>query len=289
MEKQIFNEVYVHDKKILNITNLIIDHNFSYKKNEQGINILGTISLTFIIKDENKESPISISKDIDMFIPLSKIDSLKEIELEVESSSYEINENNVKFEIVAKLLGDKEDFIFFKASPNEKINDKTISLLMRNEEVDNFISIDNKDEIEKLIKSNIVELISTSSNEIKDDDIIEISTFENENKNPIPIINEKINEDINRNVISNEKDNVNDDYKENTLQKSELKPQIKELKEEKETIFKEKYVSKFLFYVVKDNENKEDIIKKFNMNENDFDILNPSVIIKKGKLIRVKK
>ena len=200
---------------------------------------------------------------------------MKDITLEIDNFDYICKDNCINFNVLTKLKGNKEDFIFFELTPNKKINDLAVSLLMRdkkNEDNRNILSKEQIDSIKELIQTNSVDLISTSFEDIKDvDDIIEITSFNNEE-----VLTSRENNDETKVEIKEEKENV--------IDKNEVKKV--EINEDK-SILKETYTCKYFYYVIKENETKNDILNRFGVSEEEFDKYNKFVEIKKGNLIRI--
>ncbi len=287
MKEHIFEPSISFNNKIEEVNDLLMDHDFNYEYSSSGVKITGNIALSFTIKDVFTNFSSSINYPVDLFIALNEIDSLKEITLEIDDLSYEINDNELKFKIVTKLKGDKEDFVFFELSPNERINKEAISLLMRkikSESNKMNISESKLKKFEELIKTSSVDLISSSSDDIEcNEDIIEFLALDDN-------INDSLNDDKKEDVIDidvneeNIKDDINlrnnDDVTKDDDQNIEIK---------KEELFKDNYVSIYFFYVLKENETKENIIERFKISKELLDKYNKDVIYKKGNLIRIPK
>lgn len=283
MKEHIFEPCIYFDNKIKCVKDIILDHKFDYEYLNNGVNINGDITLSFNVEDDFEIKPASIKQNVELFIALNEIDSLKEITLEVEDFSYLINENELKFKVFTKLKGNKEDFVFFELSPSQKVNKEAIALLMRNVNEETLsktnISQDTLKRFEELIKSSAVDLIASSSDEIIcEDDIIEFSTLDEEVKDVLDVNVEEVKEEEEIHPIY-----IKEEVKELKIDRE------KNVKEEKDELLKETYTSSFFFYVLKERETKLDVINKFKMNEDKFDELNKNIIFKKGTLVRIPK
>lgn len=287
MKEHIFEPSISFNNKIEAVNDLLMDHDFNYEYSSSGVKITGNIALSFTIKDAFTTFQSSLNYPIDLFIALNEIDSLKEITLEIDDLSYEINDNVLKFKIVTKLKGDKEDFVFFELSPNERINKEAISLLMRkikSESNKMNISESKLKKFEELIKTSSVDLISSSSDDIEcNEDIIEFLALDDSAND---LLNENEKEDIIDAYVNEEKVKDDVDVRNNNVINDDNN-QNKEIK--KEELFKDNYVSTYFFYVLKDNEVKENIIEKFKISEELLDKYNKDIIYKKGNVIRIPK
>lgn len=287
MKEHIFEPSISFNNKIEAVNDLLMDHDFNYEYSSSGVKITGNIALSFTIKDAFTTFQSSLNYPIDLFIALNEIDSLKEITLEIDDLSYEINDNVLKFKIVTKLKGDKEDFVFFELSPNERINKEAISLLMRkikSESNKMNISESKLKKFEELIKTSSVDLISSSSDDIEcNEDIIEFLALDDSAND---LLNENKKEDIIDAYVNEEKVKDDVDVRNNNVINDDNN-QNKEIK--KEELFKDNYVSTYFFYVLKDNEVKENIIEKFKISEELLDKYNKDIIYKKGNVIRIPK
>lgn len=275
MKEYKFEKNINYECNVDEVNDVVISNDFKYENNDDGINIKGDIIFNYSILKNEERIKEEHKLPVDLFVSLNEIDSLKDITLEIDNFDYMCKDNCINFNVLTKLKGNKEDFIFFELTPNKKINDLAVSLLMRdkkNEDNRNILSKEQIENIKELIKTNSVDLISTSFEDIKDvDDIIEITSFNNEE-----LLTSRENNDETKVEIKEEIDNV--------IDKNEVKKV--EINEDK-SILKETYTCKYFYYVIKENETKNDILNRFGVSEEEFDKYNKFVEIKKGNLIRI--
>ena len=275
MKEYKFEKNINYECNVDEVNDVVISNDFKYENNDDGINIKGDIIFNYSILKNEERIKEEHKLPVDLFVSLNEIDSLKDITLEIDNFDYICKDNCINFNVLTKLKGNKEDFIFFELTPNKKINDLAVSLLMRdkkNEDNRNILSKEQIDSIKELIQTNSVDLISTSFEDIKDvDDIIEITSFNNEE-----VLTSRENNDETKVEIKEEKENV--------IDKNEVKKV--EINEDK-SILKETYTCKYFYYVIKENETKNDILNRFGVSEEEFDKYNKFVEIKKGNLIRI--
>ena len=275
MKEYKFEKNINYECNVDEVNDVVISNDFKYENNDDGINIKGDIIFNYSILKNEERIKEEHKLPVDLFVSLNEIDSLKDITLEIDNFDYICKDNCINFNVLTKLKGNKEDFIFFELTPNKKINDLAVSLLMRdkkNEDNRNILSKEQIDSIKELIQTNSVDLISTSFEDIKDvDDIIEITSFNNEE-----VLTSRENNDETKVEIKEEIENV--------IDKNEVKKV--EINEDK-SILKETYTCKYFYYVIKENETKNDILNRFGVSEEEFDKYNKFVEIKKGNLIRI--
>jgi len=275
MKEYKFEKNINYEYKVDEVNDVVISNDFKYENNDDGINIKGDIIFNYSILKNEERIKEEHKLPVDLFVSLNEIDSLKDITLEIDNFDYICKDNCINFNVLTKLKGNKEDFIFFELTPNKKINDLAVSLLMRDQKNENNRNILSKEQIEnikELIQTNSVDLISTSFEDIKDvDDIIEITSFNNEE-----VLTSRENNDENK--VEN-KEEI-----ENVIDKNEVKKV--EINEDK-NILKETYTCKYFYYVIKENETKNDILNRFGVSEEEFNKYNKFVEIKKGNLIRI--
>lgn len=281
MEEYIFTKKFTYISNIKEINNILIDHEFTNKLENDGINIVGDIFLTFIIVSDDKNDYEALKIPVDIFISLNKIDCLKELNLIIDHFDYEIKENEIEFKVYTKLMGNNEEFISFEPTKNREINKAMIDLLMRNNNEEQELKLDKRflSNIENIITKDNVELISTPYEDLtlNNDDIIEISTVEkkDEQKNDDKIEQTEEKQDTVREksalIIKEEKDVVI----KNDTNNNEL--------------FKEKYTSSYFYYRLKENETISSLADLFKINEDDIRRINKNVEFKKGQLIKILK
>ena len=275
MKEYKFEKNINYECNVDEVNDVVISNDFNYENNDDGINIKGDIIFNYSILKNEERIKEEHKLPVDLFVSLNEIDSLKDITLEIDNFDYICKDNCINFNVLTKLKGNKEDFIFFELTPNKKINDLAVSLLMRDKNNENNRNILSKEQIEnikELIQTNSVDLISTSFEDIKDvDDIIEITSFNNEE-----LLTSRENNDETKVEIKEEIENV--------IDKNEVKKV--EINEDK-SILKETYTCKYFYYVIKENETKNDILNRFGVSEEEFDKYNKFVEIKKGNLIRI--
>ncbi len=275
MKEYKFEKNINYECNVDEVNDVVISNDFNYENNDDGINIKGDIIFNYSILKNEERIKEEHKLPVDLFVSLNEIDSLKDITLEIDNFDYICKDNCINFNVLTKLKGNKEDFVFFELTPNKKINDLAVSLLMRdkkNEDNRNILSKEQIDSIKELIQTNSVDLISTSFDDIKDvDDIIEITSFDNEE-----VLTSRENNDETKVDIKEEIENV--------IDKNEVKKV--EINEDK-SILKETYTCKYFYYVIKENETKNDILNRFGVSEEEFDKYNKFVEIKKGNLIRI--
>lgn len=275
MKEYKFEKNINYECNVDEVNDVVISNDFNYENNDDGINIKGDIIFNYSILKNEERIKEEHKLPVDLFVSLNEIDSLKDITLEIDNFDYICKDNCIIFNVLTKLKGNKEDFIFFELTPNKKINDLAVSLLMRdkkNEDNRNILSKEQIENIKELIQTNSVDLISTSFEDIKDvDDIIEITSFNNEE-----LLTSRENNDETKVEIKEEIENV--------IDKNEVKKV--EINEDK-SILKETYTCKYFYYVIKENETKNDILNRFGVSEEEFDKYNKFVEIKKGNLIRI--
>ena len=275
MKEYKFEKNINYECNVDEVNDVVISNDFNYENNDDGINIKGDIIFNYSILKNEERIKEEHKLPVDLFVSLNEIDSLKDITLEIDNFDYICKDNCINFNVLTKLKGNKEDFIFFELTPNKKINDLAVSLLMRdkkNEDNRNILSKEQIENIKELIQTNSVDLISTSFEDIKDvDDIIEITSFNNEE-----LLTSRENNDETKVEIKEEIENV--------IDKNEVKKV--EINEDK-SILKETYTCKYFYYVIKENETKNDILNRFGVSEEEFDKYNKFVEIKKGNLIRI--
>ena len=275
MKEYKFEKNINYECNVDEVNDVVISNDFNYENNDDGINIKGDIIFNYSILKNEERIKEEHKLPVDLFVSLNEIDSLKDITLEIDNFEYICKDNCINFNVLTKLKGNKEDFIFFELTPNKKINDLAVSLLMRDKNNENNRNILSKEQIEnikELIQTNSVDLISTSFEDIKDvDDIIEITSFNNEE-----LLTSRENNDETKVEIKEEIENV--------IDKNEVKKV--EINEDK-SILKETYTCKYFYYVIKENETKNDILNRFGVSEEEFDKYNKFVEIKKGNLIRI--
>lgn len=275
MKEYKFEKNINYECNVDEVNDVVISNDFNYENNDDGINIKGDIIFNYSILKNEERIKEEHKLPVDLFVSLNEIDSLKDITLEIDNFDYICKDNCINFNVLTKLKGNKEDFVFFELTPNKKINDLAVSLLMRDKNNENNRNILSKEQIEKikeLIQTNSVDLISTSFEDIKDvDDIIEITSFNNEE-----LLTSRENNDETKVEIKEEIENVIDKNEEKKV----------EINEDK-SILKETYTCKYFYYVIKENETKNDILNRFGVSEEEFDKYNKFVEIKKGNLIRI--
>lgn len=275
MKEYKFEKNINYECNVDEVNDVVISNDFNYENNDDGINIKGDIIFNYSILKNEERIKEEHKLPVDLFVSLNEIDSLKDITLEIDNFDYICKDNCINFNVLTKLKGNKEDFIFFELTPNKKINDLAVSLLMRDKKNENNRNILSKEQIEnikELIQTNYVDLISTSFEDIKDvDDIIEITSFNNEE-----LLTSRENNDETKVEIKEEIENV--------INKNEVKKV--EINEDK-SILKETYTCRYFYYVIKENETKNDILNRFGVSEEEFDKYNKFVEIKKGNLIRI--
>ena len=275
MKEYKFEKNINYECNVDEVNDVVISNDFNYENNDDGINIKGDIIFNYSILKNEERIKEEHKLPVDLFVSLNEIDSLKDITLEIDNFDYICKDNCINFNVLTKLKGNKEDFIFFELTPNKKINDLAVSLLMRdkkNEDNRNILSKEQIENIKELIQTNSVDLISTSFEDIKDvDDIIEITSFNNEE-----LLTSRENNDETKVEIKEEIENVIDKNEEKKV----------EINEDK-SILKETYTCKYFYYVIKENETKNDILNRFGVSEEEFDKYNKFVEIKKGNLIRI--
>lgn len=275
MKEYKFEKNINYECNVDEVNDVVISNDFKYENNDDGINIKGDIIFNYSILKNDERIKEEHKLPVDLFVSLNEIDSLKDITLEIDNFDYICKDNCINFNVLTKLKGNKEDFVFFELTPNKKINDLAVSLLMRDKNNENNRNILSKEQIEKikeLIQTNSVDLISTSFEDIKDvDDIIEITSFNNEE-----LLTSRENNDETKVEIKEEIENVIDKNEEKKV----------EINEDK-SILKETYTCKYFYYVIKENETKNDILNRFGVSEEEFDKYNKFVEIKKGNLIRI--
>lgn len=275
MKEYKFEKNINYECNVDEVNDVVISNDFKYENNDDGINIKGDIIFNYSILKNEERIKEEHKLPVDLFVSLNEIDSLKDITLEIDNFDYICKDNCINFNVLTKLKGNKEDFVFFELTPNKKINDLAVSLLMRDKNNENNRNILSKEQIEnikELIQTNSVDLISTSFEDIKDvDDIIEITSFNNEE-----LLTSRENNNETKVEIKEEIENV--------IDKNEVKKV--EINEDK-NILKETYTCKYFYYVIKENETKNDILNRFGVSEEEFDKYNKFVEIKKGNLIRI--
>ena len=307
MEEYIFKKTFIHNVNISEVKNILLDHEFVNELNDDGVHIKGNIYITFVIASENKNDYEAIQIPVDIFISLTKIDCLKELKLVIDHFEHTIKENEIEFRVYTKLLGNNEELISFEPTKNKEINRSMIDLLMRNSEEKDEISFDNDflNNLENYITKDNVDFISTSYDELdlKRNDIIEISSLEdvsqeaetnltNENENPtINEQDEKENEIVEENKIIQEQENIL--KKENeTIENKKIDNEVdnkEEDKKNKQELFKEKYISSYFYYRLKENETISDVARIFKLSEEDILKININVEFKKGQLVKILK
>ena len=298
MEEHIFEGIFQSDEEILGLDDILLDQDFQYQSTKEGMHILGKIYITFVMKRLLRKDPGSLVIPVDLFVTLNEIDHLKEIALEIDHFTFDLEDKKVKFRIFTRLKGNHEDLIRFEPTPNKEINDEFVSLFMRQEEISPQprINEDEISEMENILSSKDVELISTPFEKLEpEEDWIELkgedtsASTRNEILQTIKETVEKIKENI---IKSADKGEIVKNISEDSIPISageEKKYMIEKKEEKKEELFKETYQSNAFFYRIRKEENLHQIAARFKKEEEELKKINPQKKFQEGELIKIPK
>lgn len=297
MEEYIFTKSFFYNSSINEVSNILLDHEFENQLEDDGVHIRGNIYITFVVSDDVKMDYEAIQIPVDLFISLNKIDCLKDLKLIIDHFEHVVKDSEVEFKIVTKLLGNNEELISFEPTKNKEINRSMMDLLMRGDEEQDEISFENNflNNIENFITKDNVDLISTPYEELdlNRNDIIEISTLEKEIKESFDDLKEEAEQKneydimpLNKEMV---KQKVEDDGSMQVEKKQEQEENTSPKNESKQELFKEKYISNYFYYRLKDNETITDVANLFNLKEEDILKLNKNIEFKKGQLLKIAK
>ena len=258
MRPLIIKDKYVGKDKIDSYKDFVLEDKYLIKEVEEGFKVEGKIYLRGKISYLDDEEEIYKEIDVNILIPFEKLESRNMIKLVLDHAEYSKNDNVLLIKIKVKVIGDeemKENFNIISERKMEYPPEEKVS-----------VSKDFIKEMEDIFKFNEdVEVVSSLKEEKNED--IDIFDVRIENEDVLPLIDDEVKKE-----------------------KEETKIEVKEQEEiiPKEEILKSEYVTTFFFYRVKEKENLEDILNRFNMSYDEFTKLNKKTSVKENDLIQLK-
>ena len=247
-----FTKSFIFEENIVKVQDFLVEDDFSYEIKDSDLSISGKISGSGSAKSEVDTYPFTFIIDVDCLLSLAKIDCLTDLKLRFKDYKSTIDGKLLTLTIRYELFGNGEvykDVIMTSSTVIEDVNPAIDS---------NF-----KEKIEKILDEK-VEVISTLD-ELKPLDSFskEIDEIEEAKIQPIPFVAPIEKYDDRKNVEDNK------------------------IEENKETIFKEKYVVTYIYYKVKDSDNYSNVSEKFKVSEKDLRDCNSSKDIRPGMLLKI--
>lgn len=238
MEPFILKRRFEYQSKIKELSNLVVDQDLKYLKDQDGLEIKGNLSLSGMVHLEEDKVPLNEEIEVDIYIALNKLDSLKNISLVIDKIDHHLLDKELEISITLKLLGDNEDFVSFNLSDNYDLNkailDNLLTIDASNPLLRNELEDEDEKQLERIIKDEELEVFEDKTD--NEDDLIKIVQDE-----VIPIPTPIIKED-------------------------DKKLEIK--KPSKEKLLKENFVTTFLYYKVQENDEYYLIEEKFKLEKN---------------------
>lgn len=249
MRPIIIKDKYICKENIESFKDFTLDDSYLIKEEDEGFKIEGKIKLRGTIIYRGDEENLEKDIDINILLPYEKLESRNMIKIVLDKVDYSKNENIFLIKIKLKVMGDEE------VKENFMFNDRKMEFPPK------------EDNIEILDK----ELIKSMEDILKNDDVEMVSTFEEKNKEEVDIFEVRVDEEIKTLPLVNE----------------EIKEENKN-DEKKEELLKTEYIPTFFFYRVKEKENIDDILNRYNMSFDDFKKLNNKTEVKENELIQIK-
>lgn len=248
MRPIIIKDKYICKEIIESYKDFTLEDSYFIKEENEGFRIEGKIKIKGKVFYKEYEDNLVKDIDINILLPYEKLESRNMIKIVLDKVDYSTNENILIIKIKLKVVGDEE------VKENFMFNNRKMEFPPKEEDIE---VLDN-------------ELIKSMENIFKNDDIEVISTLE-EDKKDIDIFDVRVDEDIETLPLVN---------------KEEKEEIVNETK--KEELLKTEYVPTFFFYRVKEKENLDDILNKYNMSFDDFKKMNNKVDVKENDLIQIK-
>lgn len=306
------------DRHLERIKDLRCGNSFEYHKEGDGIKISGNITLNGVFCYSETEESFEKEMPVDVFVPLNKIDCMKDLALSIDDVNYNIDDSYVLFKIKCHLLGDKDDFEKFEPTKDQMFNEMLV------EQILDYPKIHRKGtrrEFQKDFLDSIEAMLESENSEIEifssvDEDSLKgyfASDFEDEEDEVIELEEEMIKfkepeimNDSSKSEIIEEK--VEDIPIPTEIKEEPLVPEIPlPLVEEKVEIevpkpnsiknnpksertklgLKESYSSSYVFYRVKKNDTLESIASQFKIDPLEIRRLNPTKDIKSDELLEL--
>ncbi len=308
------------------IKDLKCDNSFKYQKEGDGVKITGEIILNglFCYDEENKEFDKKVP--VDIFVPLNKIDQMKDLSLMVDDLSYSSNEHEVVFKIKCHLVGDQDDFEKFEPSQDQMFNELLVEQILdfpkitrkghrktfdKNflDTIETMIASGDNQQVEVFSSLEDEDLKSYFANEFnEDDEIIELEESmikyhdtekEEDGSMKIPTTieedtKESLDEMMEQVPIINESEDKSDIANEEPSHEEKEMAPIEpkkngdsEKKDRNRLSFKETYRSSYIFYRVKNGDTLESIAETFNLEPLEIKRLNPHKEIRSDELLEL--
>lgn len=259
MEQIKIKKVISLNGKIKEFTNPILNDQYSFEENEEGIKVIGNMNLVGeVLYDNDVKEKIDEAFLIEFYIFNEQIDYTL---IKLLSYDIKVDENR----LIIKMVFSKEKKVIEKENMDEDI-DKIENIDYKNEVLIEDI---NFEEIERIINDKDAIMFSSLDLNNIEDDVVEI-VLDEENKKEDDRVEEKyIEVDLSKyddNVIENEEKDVieeSDDIQEDKIELVENKTQIDN---KRESLFKEEYRKTYFYYRMKETDTIESLSSLYRNN-----------------------
>lgn len=259
MEQIKIKKVISLNGKIKEFTNPILNDQYSFEENEEGIKVIGNMNLVGeVLYDNDVKEKIDEAFLIEFYIFNEQIDYTL---IKLLSYDIKVDENR----LIIKMVFSKEKKVIEKENMDEDI-DKIENIDYKNEVLIEDI---NFEEIERIINDKDAIMFSSLDLNNIEDDVVEIVLDEENKKEDDPVEEKYIEVDLSKyddNIIENEeKDAIeeSDDIKEEKIELVENKTQIDN---KRESLFKEEYRKTYFYYRMKETDTIESLSSLYRNN-----------------------
>ncbi len=268
-----FNRLIVLPEHIVSIKDVYIEDDIHYSMDKEELKCKGFIKINFKANFELETKEMNERIDVDVTLSLAKIDCAQDLKLQFKDYIVNIDDHLLRFTIRYELLGNGEKVISYKEVGDMKLEDDLMKALVRSDvEVESFKDV--SDSIERIIANEGVEVIGEELVPLTENSVSDIEMSELE--------------EVTIDKLNNDKVSSRELSEEAMATSSDLKGS--EIKEEKNTLFKEKYdISYFFYKVLDENTSYEDIANKFDIDVTELRKMNKDGDLYKGKLVKIVK
>ena len=259
MEQIKIKKVISLNGKIKEFTNPILNDQYSFEENEEGIKVIGNMNLVGeVLYDNDVKEKIDEAFLIEFYIFNEQIDYTL---IKLLSYDIKVDENR----LIIKMVFSKEKKVIEKENMDEDI-DKIENIDYKNEVLIEDI---NFEEIERIINDKDAIMFSSLDLNNIEDDVVEI-VLDEENKKEDDRVEEKyIEVDLSKyddNVIENEEKDAIEESDVIQEEKIELVENKTQIDNKRESLFKEEYRKTYFYYRMKETDTIESLSSLYRNN-----------------------